>query len=444
MPGDQLLVWVVGVALALLAVVPVVLRHRRRERQAVAASRHAVEHGLHEPVSLHPVVDPDRCIGTGRCVEVCPEHDVLGMRNGQAVPVSPARCIGHGLCERSCPMEAIQLVFGTEKRGVELPRIRGNFETNAPGIYIVGELGGMGLIGNAFEQGRQCIEGILAEKRSAPQGLHDAVIVGCGPAGLSAALTALHHGLDVVTIEKEDLGGTVRHYPRKKLVMTRALKIPGYGTLPFREVRKEELVDTWEEIVNRAGLQVRTGETAQGVSRNGAGFVVRTDRGEHRALRVILAIGRRGVPRKLGVPGEESAKVVYALREPEAFQGDRILIVGGGDSAVEAALALAEQPGNEVSLSYRRDRLSRIKPANLARFEAAVAAGHVLARWGTEVARIDPETVTLVPAGEEANGNAEHGETIPNDRVFVFIGGELPTRFLKECGVEIDVKFGVP
>jgi thioredoxin reductase/NAD-dependent dihydropyrimidine dehydrogenase PreA subunit len=444
MPGDQILVWTVGGALALSAVVPFVLRHHRRERHAIAASRHAVEHGLHEPVSLHPVVDPDRCIGTGRCIEVCPEHDVLGMRNGQAVPVSPARCIGHGLCERSCPMEAIQLVFGTEKRGVELPRIRRNFETNVPGIYIVGELGGMGLIGNAFEQGRQCIEGIMAEKRAAPAGMHDAVIVGCGPAGLSAALTALHHGLKVVTIEKEDLGGTVRHYPRKKLVMTRALKVPGYGTLPFREVRKEELVETWEEIVERAGLEVRTGETVQAIDKDGGGFVVRSDRGEHRALRVILAIGRRGVPRKLGVPGEESAKVVYALREPEAFQGDRILVVGGGDSAVEAALALADQPGNEVTLSYRRDRLSRIKPANHQRFEAAVADGRVRPLWGTEVLGIESDSVTMAQVGEAGNGDGSEPRTVPNDRVFVFIGGELPTRFLKECGVEIDVKFGVP
>ncbi|HEY7471112.1 MAG TPA: NAD(P)-binding domain-containing protein [Gemmatimonadota bacterium] len=435
-----------GLALGLAAVVPFVLRHRRRERHAIAASRHAVEHGLHEPVSLHPVVDPDRCIGTGRCVEVCPEGDVLGMRNGQAFPVTPARCIGHGLCERSCPMEAIQLVFGTEKRGVELPRIRGNFETNVPGIYIVGELGGMGLIGNAFEQGRQCIEGIMGEKRAAPAGMHDAVIVGCGPAGLSAALTALHHGLDVETIEKEDLGGTVRHYPRKKLVMTRALKVPGYGTLPFREVRKEELVETWEEIVHRAGLEVRTGETVEAIVRNGTGFVVRSDRGEHRTLRVILAIGRRGVPRKLGVPGEESAKVAYGLREPEAFQGDRILVVGGGDSAVEAALALADQPGNEVRLSYRRDRLSRIKPANLERFEDAVSNGRVRPLWATRVMRIGPDSVTLAPVDDSANGEGSYPTEValPNDRVFVFIGGELPTRFLKECGVEIDVKFGVP
>lgn len=446
MPAEQVLVWGVGLALALGAVVPFVVRHRRRERHALDASRHAVEHGLHEPVSLHPVVDPERCIGTGRCVEVCPEHDVLGIRNGQAVPVSPARCIGHGLCERSCPMEAIQLVFGTEKRGVELPRIRRNFETNVPGVYIVGELGGMGLIGNAFEQGRQCIEGIVAEKRAAPPGMHEAAIVGCGPAGLSAALTALHHGLDVVTIEKEDLGGTVRHYPRKKLVMTRTVKVPGYGTLPFREVRKEELVETWEDIVDRAGLEVNIGETVQAIERNGTGFVVRSDRGEHRALRVILAIGRRGVPRKLGVPGEESSKVAYALREPEAFQGDRILVVGGGDSAVEAALALADQPGNEVWLSYRRDRLSRIKPANLSRFQAAVADGRVRPLWSTEVLRIEPDSVTVVPAGESAEGagSARREQTIPNDRVFVFIGGVLPTRFLQDCGIEIDVKFGVP
>jgi thioredoxin reductase len=333
-------------------------------------------------------------------------------------------------------MEAIQLVFGTEKRGVELPRIRGNFESNVPGIYIVGELGGMGLIGNAFEQGRQCIEGILAEKRTASTGVHDAVIVGCGPAGLSAALTALHYGLEIVTIEKEDLGGTVRHYPRKKLVMTRAVKIPGYGVLPFREVRKEELVQTWEEIVRRAGLEVRTGETVEAVERMETGFVVRSDRGEHRALRVILAIGRRGVPRKLGVSGEELAKVVYSLREPEAFQGDRVLVVGGGDSAVEASLSLADQPGNEVWLSYRREKLSRIKPANLERFESAIDGGRVRPLWGTEVLRIDAGSVTLT-GGE---GEIE----IPNDRVFVFIGGELPTRFLKECGIEIDVKFGVP
>jgi thioredoxin reductase (NADPH) len=440
MQPESLLVWGVGLVLVLGAVVPWVLRHRRREAKTREAAERAVALGLHEPVSLHPTVDPERCIGSGRCVEVCPEQDVLGIRDGQAVPVSPARCIGHGLCERSCPMEAIQLVFGTERRGVELPRVRRNFETNVPGLYIVGELGGMGLIGNAFEQGRQCVEGIAGEKRSAPPGMHDVVIVGCGPAGLSAALTALHHGLDFVTLEKESLGGTVRHYPRKKLVMTRTVAIPGYGKLPFREVVKEDLVETWEEIVERAGLDVRTGVTVQRVEPEGGGFVVGTDQGEVRTLRVVLAIGRRGVPRKLGVPGEDSAKVAYALREPEAFRGDRILVVGGGDSAVEAALALADEPGNEVSLSYRRDALSRIKPANLERFEAAVADDLVRPLWKTTVTAIEPDSVTLAGAGDETPDEIR----IPNDRVFVFIGGELPTKFLESCGIEIDVKFGVP
>ncbi len=437
MDRDMLIVWGIGSALTALVTLPVLIRMRRKERQTDDAEVEALKYGLHEPVSLHPVVDPERCIGIANCVSVCPE-EVLGLRAGQGVAVAPARCIGHGLCERSCPMDAIQLVFGTETRGVDLPRVKENFETNVRGLYVVGELGGMGLVANAFEQGRQCIEGILKEGRGTTAGdLLDLLIVGCGPAGLSASLTARHRGLTAVTLEKEDLGGTVRHYPRKKLVMTRPVQVPGYGKLPLREISKEELIELWEDIATQGDLDVHTRETVQSVDRVGdLHFRVITDRGIYESRRVVLAIGRRGVPRKLGVPGEDAPHVAYSLREPEAYATDRILVVGGGDSAVEAALALSEQPGNEVRISYRREAFSRIKPRNHERVEEAISRGSVEALLGT--------TPTEIRPGEVVLDRDRQAIQVPASQVFVFIGGELPTRFLRDCGVEIETKFGRP
>jgi thioredoxin reductase/ferredoxin len=441
---DELLVPAIGVVLVTVVLLPFLSRHRRREASAREAEAEALRYGLHEPVTLHPVIDPAGCILTGSCIDICPEGDVFGMIDGRVKVISPARCIGHGLCERSCPMHAIQLVFGTEKRGIDLPRIQENFETNVPGLYIAGELGGMGLIGNAFEQGRQCIEGICREIRGDARGQDDPdldlVIVGCGPAGLSASLSALEADLRFVTLEREDIGGTVRHYPRKKLVLTKPVRVPGYGKLSFREVSKEQLIGTWEEIVASAGLQVATGETVTAIrtrdDRADSGFVVTTSRREIEARRVLLAIGRRGVPRKLGVPGEELASVAYSLREPESFQGDRVLVVGGGDSAVEAALALGEQPGNEVRISYRGDGFRRIKPKNHERVQAAVDGGRLEILWNTHLVRIEPDSVVYRHGAEQVR--------LPTDYTFIFAGGELPTKFLRDCGVEIDTKFGAP
>jgi thioredoxin reductase/Pyruvate/2-oxoacid:ferredoxin oxidoreductase delta subunit len=438
MDPDTLIIVLIGLALTLGLTLPYLRRQRHMERDAVDAEHTSIAYGLDEPLSLHPVVDPGACIGTGNCLKVCPEKDVLGLRFGQAVPVSPARCIGHGLCERACPMDAIQLVFGSERRGVDIPRIRENFETNVPGLYIVGELGGMGLIRNAFEQGRQCVESIAPDAGHGGSWPLDVLIVGCGPAGLSASLNCLEHGLRFATVEKEDVGGAVRTYPRKKLVMTYPLIVPGYGRLPVREILKEELIDLWDGIVQETGLKVTPGETVTSVRRlDGGGFETETNAAVYRSGRVVLAIGRRGVPRKLGVPGEDLPKVSYALREPGAFRGDRILVVGGGDSAVEAALSLSEEPGTTVHVSYRRGAFSRIKPGNLERMEAAVESGRIEVSWSTEVVRIAEREVVL-----RFGGGSERA--IPNDAVFVFAGGVLPTRFLEECGVQIDTKFGEP
>ena len=436
MPSDNLVILGIAAGLLLVVLLPFYLRQRYREKRTNAAEAAAWRYGLHEPVSLHPVVIAEACIGTGNCLTVCPEHDVIGFRDGQAITVSPARCVGHGLCERACPVDAIQLVFGSEKRGVEIPRIRENFETNVPGLYIVGELGGMGLIRNAFEQGRQCIEGI-AQRRRAGAGMLDVLIIGCGPAGLSASVNCLHHKLRFETLEKEDIGGTVRYFPRKKIVMTAPVQVPGYGKLGFRELAKEDLIGVWQDIVTRTGLEVRTEETVNGVHQAEGCFEVTSSKGTYAAKQVVLAIGRRGVPRKLGVKGESLPKVIYSLREPEVFQSDRILVVGGGDSAIEAALALSEQGSNRVAISYRRDRFARLKPRNLELVERAVASGKIDVLWSSNVLEIRPQSVIY-------RDQHEHEQELANDVVAIFAGGEMPTAFLKSCGVEFDTKFGTP
>lgn len=434
---DTFIIIGIAVVLCLLVFIPYMRMLRKKEKKTQEADIMALKYGLKEPATIHPIVDPMACICTGNCVEVCPEEIVLGIKEGKAVAIAPARCIGHGLCERACPMDAIQLVFGSEQRGVDIPRVKGNFETNVDGMYIVGELGGMGLIWNAFEQGRQCIEGILKEQRTTPDNTYDVLIVGCGPAGLSASLHALDNKLNFLTIEKEpEFGGTVRTYPRKKLVLTNPIKVPGYGKLKFSEIIKEDLVGIWNDIREKTGLSVNLHETVQTITPTEDDcFHVRTSKDSYKTRRVIIAIGRRGIPRKLGIPGEDAGNVAYSLRDPENFNNNTITVVGGGDSAVEAALALAVQPGNTVALSYRKANFSRCKAANQDRIRSAFDKGIVTPLLETNLKEISANQISYA--------NAE-GELITQDNefVFVFIGGELPTPFLESCGIDIDTKFG--
>ncbi len=296
----------------------------------------------------------------------------------------------------------------------------------------------MGLVGNAFEQARQCVDGIAREKRPASNGKLDAVIVGAGPAGLSATINAKVQGPKTITIEKEpDLGGTVRHYPRGKLAMTRPFDVPSYGKLDFTEVQKEDLISTWQDMVVKTGISVNLGEAVASIKQNDGGFIVATNSDTYSTRRVILAIGRRGTPRKLGIPGEDLDGVYYSLMEPEHFAGRQILVVGGGDSGVEAALMLADQPDTTVHLSYRKEAFSRIKQGNRERFEAAVATEKVEPLWSTNLTYIEHDVVLYTDAS-----GTEHA--LPNNDVFIFIGGELPTRFLIDCGIEMNTHFGTP
>lgn len=411
-------------------------RRQRAERKHVAVRERVVAAGLAEPVSLHPVIDTLRCIGCGSCVKACPEqpeHHVLGLIGNKAQLISPSDCIGHGACRSACPSDAITLVFGSAKRGVDIPLLSPDFETSVPGIYVAGELGGMGLIRNALSQGRQAVDAIHRRRRRPGEGL-DLVIVGAGPAGFAASLTAMSHGMKFATLEQESLGGSVFQYPRAKLVMTSPVTLPLVGRMRFGHTAKEALLNFWREVEEKTGLRIRYRERVEAITGHDGGFLVRTTVGEYRTANVLLAIGRRGTPRKLGVPGEDLPKVVYRLVDPEQYAGQHVLVVGGGDSALEAAASIAENGAASVTLSYRGDAFSRAKPRNRERIAAAGQSGLLKVLLKSEVRRIDPDRVLLDCGGRESQ--------IPNDAIIVSAGGILPTEFLRGIGVHVETKYG--
>lgn len=434
-PKD-LLLWAIYLAPLALALAVYVRRRRKHEARSKSILEQSIKNGLTEPPSLHPRIDPAICVGSGGCVRACPEH-TLGIINGKAYLVNPTVCIGHGACAASCPLGAITLVFGTAQRGLDIPYVKPNFETNVPGLYIAGELGGMGLIRKAAEQGRQAMESIAraCTENRAQDGQFDVVIVGAGPAGLSATLGAMEKKLRFVTLEQEDsLGGTVYHYPRNKIVMTQPVTLPLVGQVKLGEISKESLLELWQGIVDRFNIPIRFGERMEKIEPTEGGFIVRTQRSEFRTRALLLSIGRRGTPRKLGVPGEEHAKVVYRLIDPEQYRGRKVLVVGGGDSAIEAAVSIADQPDTQVALSYRGEAFGRVKPKNRERLAEAEQSGKLSVWLGSQVLRIEERLAAITKAGEEI--------MLENDFVIVCAGGVLPTPMLKEIGIRVETKFG--
>jgi thioredoxin reductase/ferredoxin len=428
----DLLLWSIYAAPLAAALLIYMRRKRQREARSRSILEQSVKSGLTEPPSLHPRIDHAICVGSGSCTRACPEH-TLGIIDGKAHLVNPTVCIGHGACAASCPLGAITLVFGTEKRGVDIPYVKPNFETNVPGIYIAGELGGMGLIRKAAEQGRQAMESI-AQNRAQGDEL-DVVIVGAGPAGLSATLSAMEKKLRFVTLEQEDsLGGTVYHYPRNKIVMTQPVTLPLVGKIRLGEISKESLLDLWQGIVEHFSIPIRFGERMEKIEPTKGGFIVKTQRSEFRTRSLLLSIGRRGTPRKLGVPGEEHAKVIYRLIDPEQYRGRKVLVVGGGDSAIEAAVSIADQPDTQVTLSYRGEAFGRVKAKNREQLAEAEQSGKLSVRLGSQVTRIDENFAAIEQGGEEI--------MLENDFVIVCAGGVLPTPMLKEMGIQVETKYG--
>jgi thioredoxin reductase/ferredoxin len=405
----------------------------KRTKQAATQLEEAKVSGLMEPPSLHPTFDYPNCIGCGACAKACPEQ-AIGLVAAKPYLINAAHCIGHGACKPACPVDAIKLVFGTARRGMEIPLVSPTFETNVPGLFIAGELGGMGLVHKAVEQGRQAIKTIVG-RGPAPAGSLDVVIIGAGPAGFSATLNAKLAKLNFVTLEQEEsLGGAVFHYPRNKLTMTSPMDLPIVGKVNLGEVQKEKLLEFWQELTARAGLKFNFRERMESIEPIGDGFVVKTTQSEYRSKSVLLTIGRRGTPRTLDVRGENTSKVVYRLVDPQQYRGMEVLVVGGGDSAIEAALACAGEPGTTVTLSYRGPAFNRIKPGNRDRLATAESSNRVQVMLESDVMEIKPESVVIKRKAKLT--------TLPNRAVIVCAGGILPTGLLKKLGVEVETHYG--
>ncbi len=425
--SESIIIWAITGLFAAAVILPYALRSIGKQRTNLADKQEAVSLGIDKPKAQFPLIDDVACIGCGSCIRACPEGGVLGLVGGKATIINGFRCVGHGLCAEACPVEALTIGLGDMKSRPDIPILDQDFETTVPGLYVVGELGGLALIKNAISQGTACVEAIRLDAKPHGDLDYDLMIVGAGPAGLSAGLMAAQLGINYLVIDQQEPGGTILQYPRKKLVLTQPVEIPGYIRLDKPEYEKEELLEIWQSAIDHNQLNIRTGLQLVAIQPREHGFDISTKTEEFSARRVILALGRRGSPRKLGVPGEELPKVMYQLIDAVQYRNNHLLVVGGGDSAVEAAMGLAKQPGNTVTISYRKTKFFRIKKRNDERLTQMLEAGSIRAVFDSGIKEIGPNFVEV-----EQNGVIEQ---LRNDYVFVFAGGVPPFKLLQDMGI---------
>jgi len=336
------------------------------------------------------------------------------------------------------------------QRSREVPAIDDTYQTNIPHLYIVGEAAGTASINLAMRSGRQVIEAISNELRTIPPlarpDVCDVVIVGCGPAGLGATATAKAAGLNYVNLEKMTPASTLRSYPRAKFVQATPIDIVEYGSFFLEgDNSREELIALWEKVIAQAGLRINEREEVVDIRREGDWFLVRTARGSlFRGRCVVLAIGVRGNPRHLSLPGDTPSRVFYSLIEPEEFRKRKILVVGGGNAGSEVVQALAaEQLGNTVSYSFRSPVLTNVTRENAEKISALQQSQRITVYPASALREIRPASVVLEPVKSRAQVDTPPSvaPTLPfeldNDAIFAMIGAELPTSFLKSIGIKM-------
>ena len=435
----RFLLFAITFFLILVVLLPFIFREIRKKREAKKLINRIIPvssltekdlekiETLHpEGKKMHPVINTAVCVGCGACVMSCQEKDALYLINGKSTLVNPFACKCRGDCERQCSTGALQLVEYGKRMKIKVPEIHDHFESNIPGIYIVGALTGAGLIKEAINQGRAAVNHIMRDVF--PPDLPKVVVVGAGPAGLSALLSCRKFGLPVTCLEKEYTANTIRNFPKKKILMAEPVEMPIYGPLWVGDTTREVLLATWDRILVKTGVQITTGARVESIESKDGRFIVTAAGRNYPCDKVILALGSRGVPRKLDVPGEDLPHVFYSLLDAEEFAGSNVVIVGAGDSAVEAAISLQQQ-GCRVTVVVRGDGFPRVKSKNRERIELAVKERKVAVIYNCRVDKIGADSITVTDPGRTVQ--------IGSDYVFILIGGELPYQLLEKIGIAV-------
>lgn len=419
-----------------------VLKKSKKSKKAITTLEKTIRDNLNEPATMHPEINESLCAGCGACVKACPEGEILQLVKHKAVLVYPTKCVGHGACEQACPFGAIDLVFGTKTRGMDIPRISPDFETNIEGLYIAGELGGMGLIRNAIKQGKLAAYHAISKlKLINANADFDVFVVGAGPAGFSAGLAAKEKNIKYKIIEQNSFGGTIYNFPRQKIVTSHPLEFPIFGSHKFKSnvVIKEEILTIFSKIRDENKLLISEKETFINLKKlENNTFEIETNKGKYTSKKVILGMGVRGSPRKLGLANEDLPKVTYNLIDPEEYQKSSIAIVGGGNAGLEAAQYLSKPHlKNKVYLIVRggpEEAFSRANEANQKLVFEQEKKKQVIIHYDSSIKSIEKDFIIISKGADELK--------VANNYIFIFAGAEVPFKFLMSLGINIEKAHG--